>query len=319
MKIHLTIIFLLITPFLFAQVNLVPNPSFEDTTVCPDGMNQVNRAVGWSSFGNTPNYWNACSQVVNVPNTSGGFQNAFDGVAFCGVYTLYSGITGSPDYREYIGVQLISSLMVGQKYFVSCKINKPNNLECATNNFGVLFSTVPYTETNPVKINTTPQIITSQIVTDTLNWFNISGSFIADSIYKYAILGNFYNDSITDTILYNGQTDCIAYYFIDMVCVSTDSLTCNTPDAINENNINNKIKIFPNPATDELTIDFALTDKSYFELYDVIGAKRKAVILDIGTQTKRIGLTDIDSGLYFYSVVDRKGNRIKTGKLVVIK
>jgi len=200
-----------IIPHVVQAQNLVPNPSFEQYDTCPNSISQVDFVLGWSSFGNTPDYWNACSSVMNVPNTQAGFQNAFDGNAFCGIYTYSSGTTGTPNYREYIGVQLVSPLIIGQKYYVSFKINKPNNLECATNYFGALFSTVPFTETNLPPINITPQIIEPQIITDTINWTNISGAFIADSTYKYIILGNFYSDSNTDTILYNGQTDCIAY------------------------------------------------------------------------------------------------------------
>ena len=69
-------------------------------------------------------------------------------------------------------------------------------MECATNKFGILFSTVPYSKNNTPAINITPQVISSQIITDTIDWINISGSFIADSTYNYIILGNF-NDDIT--------------------------------------------------------------------------------------------------------------------------
>ena len=30
-----------------AQVNLVPNPSFEDYDTCPDFTSQISRAIGW--------------------------------------------------------------------------------------------------------------------------------------------------------------------------------------------------------------------------------------------------------------------------------
>jgi OmpA-OmpF porin, OOP family len=78
--------------------NLVPNPSFEQYDTCPDLLNQIQYAIGWNNFGNTPDYYNACSQIMNVPNTQGGYQLAYDGNAYCGVYTFaYGGV----NYREY--------------------------------------------------------------------------------------------------------------------------------------------------------------------------------------------------------------------------
>jgi len=295
--------------------NLVPNPSFEDTISCPDGLNEVNRATGWSSFGNTPDYLNACSQVMNVPYTSGGYQNAFDGNAFCGVYTYYSGATGALDYREYIGAQLTSSLNIGQKYFITFELNKPNDLECATNNFGALFSTVQYTETNPVPINTTPKIIETQIITDTLNWVTISGSFIADSNYNFVILGNFYSDSNTSKILYNGQMDCIAYYFIDMVCVSRDSLICNTLVQIPKVTFIDKINIFPNPVNNSLYIEYNYCIKKPIECYifDSLGRLVSKTLHFSDKET--IDVSKYLPGIYiFHFVTD---NKILNKKLIV--
>ena len=44
-----------------AQINLVPNPSFEDTVYCPTGKNQLNASEHWLNFGNSPYYYNAGS------------------------------------------------------------------------------------------------------------------------------------------------------------------------------------------------------------------------------------------------------------------
>lgn len=316
MKLLLAILFFC-TVFTSKAQNLVPNPSFEDTIACPDGLNQINRASGWSSYGNTPDYWNTCSQSMNVPNTSSGFQNAFKGNAFCGVYTCYSGFTGIPNYREYIGSPLIFPLIIGQKYFVSFKLNKPNNLECATNNFGALFSTVPYSETNPTSYSKSPQIISAQIITDTLNWVTISSSFFSDSAYKYVILGSFNSDSNTNTILYNGQTDCIAYYFIDMICVSTDSLTCNSFDAINEISLcDNDIKLFPNPANDKISITTSeLCNNLDVVIYNMLGKKVNEYVLF--SMNNEIDIRDLHAGVYFFQISFE--NKSLRKKITIIK
>ena len=157
-------------------------------------------------------------------------------------------------------------------------------------------------------------MLDTNIITDSHNWTIIKGSIIADSAYQYILIGDFF-DFTYRFFRYNDPDflNQIAYYFLDMRFVSTDSLACNSsPESINEISYKGDlINIFPNPATNELTLDYSLTDKCYFELFDGLGAKRKDVALDNGSQTERIDLTDIDSGLYFYSVVDRKGNRIR--------
>ncbi|MBI4645484.1 MAG: T9SS type A sorting domain-containing protein [Bacteroidia bacterium] len=252
---------------------------------------------------------------MNVPHTSGGFQNAFDGNAFCGFYTHISGPTGAPNYREYIGTKLTTDLIIGQKYFVSFKLNMPNSLECATNNIGALFSTIPYSETNPLPFYSTPQIITYQIITDTLNWANISGSFISDSAYKYIILGGFYSDSNTDTIVYNGQTFCIAYYFIDMVCVSTDSLSCTFPDIINKVFLSKEdVKIYPNPANKSVFIDLPINiNKIDVCIVNLLGYRiREKIITNVDNE---ISFVNIPKGSY---IISMKSSQTILNKVLII-
>ena len=337
MKFHLTIIFLLITPFLFAQVNLVPNPSFEirDTCdvwgSCPTQNSLICIAKGWSTAKGSPDYYNSCDtnppslHSVSVPSNYFGYQYAATGNAYAGFFTYIGSY--NPKEREWIECKLNNSLNIGIKYFISFKVSLADSANCAANNIGALFSTDSIWQNVYVPQSNFSQFSTTTIITDTNKWTLVTGEFIADSAYQYILIGNFYDYALTDSIFYPTRpssywvdsTRCFAYYYIDDICVSIDSNTCFSTVDIQENFFSNKINIFPSPATDELTIDFALTDKSYFELFNMMGAKRKAVTLDCGSQTIKIDLTDFDSGVYFYSVVDRKGNRIKTGKLVVIK
>lgn len=53
--------FLLIANFSFAQVNLVPNPSFESYSTCPDGSSQLYKATPWFNPAlGSPDYFNVC-------------------------------------------------------------------------------------------------------------------------------------------------------------------------------------------------------------------------------------------------------------------
>ena len=150
--------------------NLVPNPSFEDTLNCPSGLDQLSFCSQWWSFRNSPDYFNSCtnSVLVDVPENWFGYQNANSGFSIAGFKTFFT-----PEYREYLGAQLTSPLVVGETYYLSFFINMafgggaPAN--CATNNIGVLFSTVSFNQINPLGINNFSHFNYNNIISDSLN------------------------------------------------------------------------------------------------------------------------------------------------------
>ena len=83
---------------------------------------------------------------------------------------------------------------------------------------------IPYSRFIPAPIDNFSHIHSTAIITDSTAWTKISGTFIADTTYKYLILGNFYNNANTNT------SGCInvnvdeAYYYVDQVSVSADSV-----------------------------------------------------------------------------------------------
>jgi hypothetical protein len=65
----------------FAQTNLVPNPSFEDTVACPNPSPLITLARYWYDVGysnNSGNYFNACSPPVEVKLLSPSCRIAFE-------------------------------------------------------------------------------------------------------------------------------------------------------------------------------------------------------------------------------------------------
>src|ERR1051326_2022930 len=243
----------------FSQTNLVPNPSFEDTIHCPNSPDEINYCSSWNSYRNSPDYFNFCSiGSVSVPNNWGGFQNAASGHAYS-AFATYGGYSNT--YREYIGAQLTSNLATGTRYFVSFKINLSlsNSIQanCATDKMGVAFSTVAHNTSNPMPIQNTAKVYSSAIISDTLNWIRIFGSFTSDSNYNFIAIGNFFDNSLTDTLIMDGDTLCrSSYYYIDDVCVSSDSLFCANYSftGIQEETYSCEIKLMPNPAHDFFTI-----------------------------------------------------------------
>lgn len=263
--------FLVNSSFLISQSNLVPNPSFETYTNCPNNIGQANYALGWSSFSNTPDYFNLCgTSGFSVPLNAFGYQLPANGNSYCGLLNYMSkALFPGNDYREYLGIALSSNLTIGTKYYVSFKvaltINSLIPSNCASSKIGALFSTVPFSSSNPAPTNNLPKIHSTSIISDTLNWTKVFGSFVADSIYQYIIIGNFFKNTNTDTLILNGDPYCSSYYYVDDICLSTDSTyTSNYSTGIyaKENSFKNLL-LYPNPFTSELNINFQGIDNPY--------------------------------------------------------
>lgn len=307
--------FLFSASFFYAQINLVPNPSFEYTVSCPLGPDDATKCQSWSSYRNSPDYFNSCDPFINnvsTPFNFGGYQVPKSGNAYMGVLTYYSQ-TQIPGFREYLGAKLTNTLTLSQKYFFSMRwvATKssvgPSN--CYSNNLGVTFSKKNYTAGNPYPINNLAKVYSTTISNDTVNWNIIKGSFIADSAYEYVIIGNFFNDNSTDTLIFDSNPNCMgAYYFIDDVCVSTDSIfTFNyIPAGVSEfSKNNNRIKIYPNPTNDIFILEKPEEDENYY-IMNVMGIMVKEGFCK--GKKHRIDVSDLDNGLYFLVL---RENRVK--------
>ena len=299
--------------FAFSQ-NLVPNYSFEDTVACPIGLNQVENAVGWKNFRGTPDYFNSCATPlshVSVPSNPNGYQCPANGNAYVGI--LVYGPWGTSSYkREFLGTQLTNPLVIGQRYYVSFKVNLADESLNACNNLGALFSTFewPVDTFSTAPLKNFAHLYTNQIITDTLVWITISGSFVADSNYKYIIIGNHWDDTNTDTLNFFETPCCNPYYLFDDICVSSDSLTCIIADGYNvcdtgtediEYSFNNKIKIYPTLTKDKIIIENNQGTMTYYSVFNMVGKEIKSWegILDSRTD---IELKEFTNGMYIIHV-----------------
>lgn len=204
----IVLIFIALLAFNFtikAQTNLVPNPSFEIFDTCPDNLGQISRANGWFSSKPSPDYFNSCANSSDwsyVPSNYWGYQIPASGLGYAG----FTAKVGQFNIREYLSIQLNNSLQIGAKYFVSMKVclafnpNFGSSDYCGINKLGALFSTNIYSDIENAPICNCPQFYSSSIISDTLNWTMIKGSFVADSIYKFINIGNFFTDSMTDSL-----------------------------------------------------------------------------------------------------------------------
>lgn len=312
------IILIFISQTLVIGQNIVFNPGFEDTLSCPITDSEIYKAIGWSSYRGTPDYCNACCTpgTASVPNNWGGYQVAAQGDAYA---TIYSRYLAPSNYREYIGSQLIQPLIIGTKYYVSMKVSLANNTgNYATNKVGIMFSTMPYTVGNPTPITNNPPIYTQYIISDTTGWTLVSGSFIADSAYQYIILGNFFDDNNTDTLFMGGDsTYTAAYYYLDEICVSADSSSCELNIGIEENNSLVDFRIYPNPTRQNATLEFSNStkDNCTLTLYNIYG-RLVRTIANIISDKVEIDAPNLPSGLYFFRLQTTR-KIIATGKLVI--
>jgi hypothetical protein len=292
--------------------NLVPNGSFEIYDTCPSGNGQINYATGWSSYCATPDYFNPCNNTTaGVPINFVGYQNAEFGVSYAGLFTY----ARSGFYREILGIQLIQSLIIGQKYFVKFYTNMAllNNVSIATNKMGIRFSTIPYSYNNPVPIDNFAHVYSDSIITDTLNWIKISGSFIADSTYQYVSVGNFFNDSTTTHVLMD-TSGWFAYYYIDNIIVSTDS---SFETGINVISTIPSLLLSPNPFTTStiLTLQGTYHNPSLF-IYNLLGQEVRSI--PVGTNSQlTINREHLASGMYFYKLIDENKEVLGIGKMVI--
>ena len=253
-------LFFLISSLNCFTQNLVPNPSFEQFIYCPTGPSDISGCLSWSSYGLSSDYFNPCSTSSDftTPNNYYGFQYSHSGNAYIGICPFH---IQWQNYREFVGAQLTTLFIIGQKYYISFYVNLSGNvfrgITIGINKMGVKFSTIQYSFTNSAPINNAAHFYTDSIITDTAKWTKISSSFIADSAYSYIIIGNFFDDANTDTLNLATTNNNYAYYYIEDVCVSIDSLYCENWLGVKEQNVNKEeITIYPNPCKNELNVKY---------------------------------------------------------------
>ncbi len=258
---------------------------------------------------------------MNVPNAPGGFQYANSGVAMAGVVTyVWEQAPDWPNYREYIGAQLLSTLNIGQKYFMSFFLNFSGYLQgwqkIGADKLGVKFSTVMFSEFNVPSLNNSSHLFTDSIYVDTNQWYKVSGSFIADSAYNYIILGNFHDSAQTDTMLFGGPPfgGSLSYYYIDDVCVTTDSVYNETWTGMVENYTDVLPLVYPNPTSEIINVS-GITDINEICIVNLFGS---TIIKNnfLNSKDVKLDLSGISPGIYLLLIKSK--NRLYSQRITII-
>jgi len=177
---------------------------------------------------------------------------------------------------------------------------------------GVRFTNYDYSFSNQPIIDNISHVFSNVIVTDTLGWQTIRGSFVSGSNYQYIMIGNFFDDLSTNANDSNGLFPYISYYYLDDICVSTDSLECYNTVGIKKVGIKNKLSIYPNPSSGKVTIKIEGVSNNSLEIYDIMGRK---IMNKVNFKNEyRINLTRHPKGIYLLKITS--GNTMYTKNII---
>lgn len=205
-----------------AAVNLVPNPSYEIYTICPDNPSEIDRAVPWTTpTGASPDYYHSCAASasgVSVPSNTFGSQVARTGEA-------YSGVILRPinDYREYVQVALTQPLAAGQTVRVEFWVSLSDGSRDAIDRIGAYLSSGSVGPLSGASVLPyTPQVESpaSIFLTDKNAWMQINGTFTAAGGEDHIVIGNFHDNASTNVQQLSGFYPG-SYYYIDDVSVES--------------------------------------------------------------------------------------------------
>lgn len=213
---------------LFANIsfsqNLVPNPSFETYTLCPNNTGQISNATGWIAAISSPDYFNSCATNSNVTvpknfsNTN--YQIPRYGNAYAGFHTFISSQFNS---RENLAINLNSGLINNTYYIVKFYTVNMQSYKLCNNNIALNFSSTLTTTVNLGSTVNLPMHIYkfgNPIIKDTLNWTEIMGIYKANGTEQYITIGNFKDDTSTKVDTFNQLAfSYAAYYLVDDVSV----------------------------------------------------------------------------------------------------
>lgn len=286
MKTILVIVTLFFTIVAGNAQNLVPNPSFEEHTSCPNNGGQIDYALYWTNpligGGSSPDYLNVCGiPAWNVPSNEYGYEPARSGVAYAAIATATNNpnVQAQNNFREYLQVELLDSLSPGVEYCIDFYVSACDSMNFACNNIGVYFSSVEISDTQilltPSNLKYTPQVEndTSNYIINRVGWTEVSGKYSALGGEKYIIIGNF-RDSTTTTSIYTGWTANPSKYFSVHYIDDVRLIQCDSPYSLPLGHLsNNDVNVYPNPVTGPLFIESLAENILQVQLFDSMGRK----------------------------------------------
>jgi hypothetical protein len=211
---------------LLGQYNLVPNPSFEQCTICPNAEFGQIDLIGSPYYVTIPG-WNNPNMASPDYYKLGILSNFIppDGLAFTGMY-LFENETVEAGHREYIQCELIDTLIFKKQYLINFYVNISSikgNLYI--NNIGLHFSNsvIENQNLNAIYSNTSLIYFQNEIIKTTSDSFiQFSGIYEGNGDEKFMTIGVFDLNSNTSIENINGLPSItgMAYAYLDKFSVT---------------------------------------------------------------------------------------------------
>lgn len=261
---------------------LIPNPSFEGRTCCPDREAELDCASSWiQASAATSDYFHTCGNFTYPSWLGNSYQTPIpipDGNGWVG---FRNGKPGNPQFKEYIGSCLNATMEIGKTYKIDFFLGFP--AETAFEGINMTFyahedcNAIPFGNNNDAigcPLNTPGWTQLDQIYVEGRDeWKNVVAEFVADREYNVFVLGpgcDQHPDFNQDP-----------YFFVDRLALA-ETNEFDVPFAQIEGNI----------CEENLTI-IASTDASYnYQWYKdgiaIIGATSPDIIIPVVPESEGI-------------------------------
>lgn len=296
------------------QINLVPNPSFEDTTNCV-GFPIQNLGFPWfAPTIATPDFFYGLNPTCgnSALNNPSGFQLPHTGNAYIGIY-LHNWSA-----RDYISVKLNDTLISGHNYKVDFYTSRANLFTYSTDKLGAYLSNSQINQTGSGYLPYSPQIInpTGNFLNDSVNWINITGIYKAIGGETYFTIGNFADSASTPIVDLDNTPGTYndAYYYIDDVSIiDLDSIQ----NIAENNDCGSKISISPNPVHDLNNLNITVSKCKTIEYINIYDLSGKLCISEKYDRISNELSSNLNKGIYYIEAVTTKMEKMRI-KLIII-
>jgi len=233
------LISLFISLQIFAQQNLVANPSFEEVSgqlkcyLYDVGKFPITnwRSASEGSIDAFSMQLSSTCIMYPLNDTFGGIKPR-TGKNYLGFSNIFN---DGKDYREYLRGKLITPLEVGALYKIEFYVCLSNFSSAAMNNIGVAFindKTKTFANVGPIPIK--PDVnYSGKPITKRDKWTLLTFDFVATTPNLDAfIIGNFFSSEATDFKILSEQLPIEAYVLIDDISVNKIDVSFDLPSRI---------------------------------------------------------------------------------------
>ena len=136
---------------------------------------------------------------------------------------------------------------------------------------------------------------TTSIITDSVGWTLVSGSFIADAPYSFLYLGNFFSDPNTQYVVVDPSApDQYSYYYYDDVCLSPLPGSCPIAISVAEQTRNDMVKAWIMQNSNSIQVGPLIPSTTYqYELFDLRGSLLSSGVLSTSGVIPLLGSNEL--------------------------